>query len=137
MPCNDVTEVLRLEIGRGDRLKNYSFQKKTCGGAVGAESLLLSRIEGRTVAEFLESHADTFIDFDEPAGEVERYLELKHFFAVRAALEVVTGSAPGGVGSACTIAEIGFDGDTMIIEAEILVAIVAEKIKSCGHCGGG
>jgi len=138
MPCDNVTELMRIVIGRDERLKSYRFLKKTCGGAVGTESLLLDQFKGRTADQLLALRADIFASGSGQTTDIEEFLNLKHFFAIKAVLEAFTGNGvEGGADSACTIAGISHDGDNTIIDAEIAVGIVTEMIKSCGHCGGG
>jgi hypothetical protein len=137
MPCDNVTELMRVVIDHDDRLKSYRLLKRTCGGAVGAESLLLERFQGRAVPELLALRADTFCSDNIVESDVEEFLSLKHFFALKSVLEAFTGSQPAGRDSACTVSGISYDSDGATIDAEIAVGIVTEMIQSCGHCGGG
>ena len=138
MPCDNVTELMRIVLGPGERLKSYRFLKRTCGGAVGAESLLLERFRGRTAEEILALRGDTFPESSGATSDIEEFLNLKHFFALRAVLEAFAGLVEaGGPDAACTIAGVNYDGDDLIIDAEITLGIVTEMIRSCGHCGGG
>jgi hypothetical protein len=131
MPCNDVTELVRLEIGSDDKLKSYWLHKKGCGAAIGNESLLLPQLAGYTINELLVLQIDNICFGNQT--EIEQYVSRKHFFAIKAVLETITGKEPGGVEAGCAIAEISYDGDNMIVEAEISVGLVTEMIKSCGQ----
>jgi hypothetical protein len=134
MPCDDVTEFVRLEIGSDDKLKSYRLLKKGCGIAIGDESLLLPQLAGYTIKELSAFQIDNIRHGNQT--EIEQYTSRKHFSAIKAVLDTITGKEPGGVGAGCTIAEISYDGDNMIVEAEISIGIVTEKIKSCGRCDG-
>ncbi len=137
MPCDNVTELMRVVLDREDRLIHYRLLKKTCGGAVGAESLLLERLRGQAVGALLTLHVDVFCREIAAASDVEEFLNLKHFFALRSVLEAFSGKAPAGREAACAISGIGYDDAGATIDAEIAVGVVTELIQSCGHCGGG
>jgi hypothetical protein len=128
---------MRVVLDQDDRLKSYRLLKRTCGGAVGAESFLLEKLQGRAVPELLALHADTFCRENIVSTDIEEFLSLKHFFALKAVLEAFSGYSPAGVDSACTLSGIRYDIDGATIDAEIAVAVVTELISSCGHCGGG
>ena len=138
MPCDNITELMRIVFDEDERLKSYRFLKKTCGGAVGAESLLEDSLRGRSIAELLGLHVDSFCRDNVVTSEIEEFLSLKHFFALRSVLEALSGRAEGGgPGAACTIAEIAYDDGGLVVDAEIAVSIVTGMIKACGHCSGG
>lgn len=136
MPCDNVTELMRVVIDHDDRLQSYRLLKRTCGGAVGAESLLLDRIRGRKVTELLALHADDLCRIS-ASPDIEEFLNLKHFFALKSILEAFTGRQSAGLHDACTVAGISYDAAGATIDAEIAVDIVTDLIRSCGHCGGG
>lgn len=136
MPCSDVTEMVQVVIDSDDRLKSYSYSKKTCGRGVGVATLLHDVLVGRSVSELLSLDADAFLEDHPVEDELEEFLGLKHFFAVQGALEVLTGRTSGGLNDVCAAAEILYDEGSIIIGARILVDLVTEKIKSCGNCKG-
>jgi hypothetical protein len=89
------------------------------------------------MAEISALHADTFCHDLAPTSDVEEFLNLKHFFGLRSVIEVLSGQAEGGgPNAACNIAEISYDNDGLVIDAEISVSIVAGMIKACNHCSG-
>jgi hypothetical protein len=128
---------MRVVLDSDDRLQNYRLLKMTCGGAVGAESLLLDRLKGRGIGELLSLHADTFCHESTAETDIEEFLGLKHFFALKSVLEAFAGYQPAGREAACTLSGISFDNDGATIDAEIAVGVVTDLIRSCGHCGGG
>lgn len=136
MPCSDVTEMVQVVIDRDDRLKSYTYSKKTCGRGVGAATLLMEPFAGMSVDDLLALDAETFLARHPVENELEEFLRLKHFFAVQSALEVLTGHEPGGPEDICAAAEIAYDNGDIVIEARILVDLVTEKIASCGNCKG-
>ncbi len=136
MPCSDVTETMQVTIDADDRLKTYWLAKRSCGQGVGAGSLLQDQLAGRSVDTLLNTDAEAYLNEFPIDDELEEFLSLKHFFAIQAALEVLTGKTAGGKDDACAAAEIAYeDGDT-IIDALISIDVVTEKIKGCGNCKG-
>lgn len=135
MPCSDVTEVIRVVLDDQDCLEEYVFAKRSCGQGVGAESLLIDQLRGRSLDELLVITADAFLaEFPIP-DSVEEFLSLKHLFAIQSALEVLTGKEPGRKGDAFAAGEIGFDEGKTVVYGRIVIDIVTEKIKACGGCG--
>lgn len=136
MPCTDVTEVIEVVVDGEDRLKEYTLIKRSCGQGVGHEALLLDWLKNHTVDELLAYDNEVFLAEHPMDEEIEEFLTLKHLFAVQAALEVLTGKAPGGPRDACAAATIHQDGDDTVISGRIAVDILTDKIKSCGGCKG-
>ncbi|MEK7794431.1 MAG: hypothetical protein AAB353_07870 [Candidatus Hydrogenedentota bacterium] len=135
MPCSDVTEIIEVVLDSDDRLREYRFAKRTCGQGVGAESLLIDQLRGRSLAELLTFTADQFLaEFSIP-DETEEFLSLKHLFAIQSALEVLTGKEPGRRDDPFAAGEIEFGEGETRISGRIIVDIVTERIKACGGCG--
>ncbi len=136
MPCSDVTELIRIELDDADRLVRYRFIKRTCGQGVGADTLILSAIEGRTAQDIIAIDPGDFLEEHPVEEEIEEFLTLKHLIAVQGALEVLLGIAHGGPGEMCAAAEIGYEDGLTTLDARISVDLVTEKIQSCGNCKG-
>lgn len=136
MPCNNVVELIQINLDDQERLRDYQFVKKSCGQGVGNNSLLIDVFRGLNVEELLELDPETFLGVDPTADSILEFLRLKHLFAVKATLEVYTGMAPGAKGHACAVADVAYDGDETVINAEIDVDIITEQIKSCPGCKG-
>lgn len=136
MPCNDITEIIRVVLDEHDRLRHYAFTKRTCGQGVGVTSLLLDELSGQSVDDILAIEPAAFIAKHPSEEELEEFLTLKHLIAVQEALEVLTGREPGGPADICAAAEIVYDAGECVIEAELKVDLVTDKIKSCGGCVG-
>ncbi len=131
MPCDDITEQIRIVLDRNERLKSYRLFKKTCGDAIGGESRLLDRLKGLSIDDLL--HLDMFTLHQPHADDdrIEKFLSLKHIFAVRATLVSFTGRGSAGIGDTCTIAGIDYDGDDTIIDAEINIGLITDQIEAC------
>jgi len=136
VPCNDITELIRVVIDAEDRLTHYRFVKRTCGQGVGADALLEPILCGRTVDDILAITPERFLATYPVDRSIEEFLNLKHLIAVQSALEVLTGHAAGGPGDLCAAADIAYDAGATTLDARILVDAVTDKIKSCGGCKG-
>ncbi len=136
MPCSNVTELLRVTLDSDERVEHYRLIKDTCGAGVGDQSLLLDFVCGKTAAELLDLDADAYCAQNAITDEVELFLRLKHLFALQSALGAYAGKAAARAGDACAICEIMYDQGHVIIDAEISIDIVTDKIKACGRCAG-
>jgi len=137
MPCEDITEVLHISLDHDDRMASYRLVKRTCGRAVGEESLLLDWTKGVAAAELLDADIDAMFDHFLPDEEGEEFLLLKHLFALQQAVAAYLGLEESGPGAACAVASIAFGPDGAEIETQLRIDVLAEKIKGCGRCGTG
>ena len=142
MPCDDVTEVLRVLLDPQDRVQGYSLIKQTCGRAVGERSLIHAWAADRTAADILAADLDVFLAAhapadDSPEAEAEELLALKHLFALQAGLAVVIGEASGAAGETCAIESMVYGPEGCEFIGQVRVDILADKIKACGRCGSG
>ena len=136
MPCSDVTETIQVTLDEQDQLKDYFLAKRTCGQGVGAGSLLMEWLCGKSVEEILAYSAEQFLTDHPIDDELEEFLSLKHLFALQGVLEVLTGKQPGRREDTCAAAEISCENGDLVITGVIKVDLVTEKIKSCGNCRG-
>jgi hypothetical protein len=136
MPCDNVTEIIRLVIDKDDRLVSYKLAKKSCGGVLGQESMLIDMLKGKTTKDIMAIDPTAFRSLYHAQSDVEQFIAFKHFFAINAVLETLTGKQLGGADSPCAVAEISYGNGNLIAEAEIAVDIVTEKIQACGICAG-
>jgi hypothetical protein len=135
MPCDNVTETIQAVFNSSDRLISYRLWKQECGESVGDPSLLLPRLKGKTLASILSITPESIVDINPPLSAMERFISLKHLFAIKSVLESLTGMRPGGPKAACAIAEINYDNGNLIVDADISVSLVTDQIKACGLCG--
>ena len=136
MPCNNIIEQIRINLDDRDRLTEYRFIKQTCGQGVGARSLLTEFLLGLSVDELLAIDSERLLAICQPEEEISRFLHLKHLFAIQGVLEVYTGRSNGASKSLCAVAEIGDDQGQVVIDADIDVGLVTDKIKACDGCTG-
>jgi hypothetical protein len=134
MPCNDVTEVLRLTLDREDRVISYSLSKLSCGGAVPGRSLIRKWVKHQSVADILQLDPKQIVDDIRVENPIEEYLHLKHLFAIQMALTTFLGGQAGRPNDACVINTVsnGPDGTELLVELK--VNVLTDKIKACGLC---
>lgn len=131
MPCRDVTETIHVVLDGEDRLVRYSLTKHHCGCGVGERALLEGQFAGWPLEAILGLEAGEFLAGQHFADEAGEFLALKHFFALRMALEALTGRVPGGVGEQCMVASVSHDGEHLHIEVDIPIPLAVEKIRAC------
>ncbi len=136
MPCNNLVEQIRVTLDDRDCLTGYRFIKQTCGHDIGERSLLTEFLLGLSVDELLAIDSERLLAVCRPGDDISRFLHLKHLFAIQAVLEVYTGRSNGASKSLCAIAEIGDDRGEVVIDADIDVGLVADKIRACAGCTG-
>ena len=137
MPCGDITERTKIRIDKESRLISYNYNKKTCGGAVGPESMIIDGLKGKRAEEIINLSEIDFFKFDNFENKIDEFLNLKHFFAVKSALKVFLGVTSGRIGDTCTIAGVEYSDDETIIDADINIELITDQIKACAHCGPG
>ncbi len=137
MPCDNISESIRIALDSDDRLKSYRLYKNSCGAELGDESILHGQLLGHTITEILNFDIDQFRRNIARLNEIDRFLASKHFFAVRLALEALIGKQDGGPNVDCRINEINYDEEGLKFEADIELAAVTGKIRECGQCGRG
>ena len=135
MPCTNVTELIRATLDAEERLVSYRFIKRTCGSGIGGEDLLIGAFRDRPIADIINLDVESFRDSYPAGDELREFLLLKHFFALKGVLQVYAGDEAGGIGDFCTISNIGHENGEVIVDAEIAIDAVTEKIQACGHCG--
>jgi len=136
MPCNDVTEILQLNLNANDQFADYRLLKKSCGRAVGEVSLLKEWVTNQSVEQFIKYSSDAFLDEFKIEDETEEFLYLKHFFALKCGVGVLVGELCGGPNDSCKVESLAFDDQGTELQLHISIDAMTEKIKSCGRCQG-
>ena len=134
MPCNDLTEVLRLTLDRNDRVVGYSLSKLSCGGSVAGRSLIRKWVKHRTVSEIMRLSPEQIIDDIRVEDPLEEYLHLKHLFAIQMALMTFLGKQAGRPSDACVINTVSTSPDGTELLVELKVDLLTSRIKACGLC---
>lgn len=135
MPCLEIGEKLQVVLDRNEQLISYCLSKISCGKAVGVEPFLLDRLKGRTATELMAMTPDDFRRGLPVRTEIEQFIGLKHFIALKSALEALTGRQAAGADATCAVEKIIYDGDRLVVTANIAIDLIAEKIDACGGCG--
>lgn len=135
MPCKDITDHLRIRLDSDDRITRYALRKLSCGGAVGNQSLIIDWLEHKTPEEVLSADPATVLSSHTITDEIDEYLHLKHFLAVKAGLTILIGKESGGVDDYCQIEAILHSPKGTEILAHISVEGMTAEIQACGNCG--
>ncbi len=133
VPCNDITEVLRLELDAEDRLLGYSLTKRTCGAPIGDDALLLPLVRRASLEELTGMSFERVTESADIA-EGEEFLFAKHWVALQEAAAVLLGRAEASPAAPCTTVCLSADGDRLGFEALIRVEALTERIQACGNC---
>ena len=137
MPCDDITEILTMDFDAQDRLTGYKLTKRSCGRAVGQESLLLEWAEDSPAEALAAFDVECFLDAFPTEDETEEFLFLKHFFALKSGVAVYLGYESGGANDPCAMGSVAYGPEGTEVVVELKIDVLAEKIKSCGRCGKG
>ena len=132
MPCNDITDHLELTIDANDTVVDYTLNKRTCGGMVGEDNMLGPWLFKRTVTQVMETTLTDFLAGLRTRNDLREYLALKHFLAVRTALEMYAGRQQDHG----TIESVEYGPEGVRIVAHLDVAGLTEEIQVCMSCCG-
>jgi len=136
MPCNDITDSLKILVSDDDRVVKYALHKKTCQGEVGRKSLISKWLKNKNVSEIISCSIDEFAKDNPLKSTTWEYLYLKHFLAVQAGLSALVGLKSGGALDYIKIASVEQTPEGILLEADISVSGLTEEIKACGRCEG-
>jgi len=132
MPCGDITDILTVKLDPEDRVIDYSLTKRTCGGKVGKVRLIKKWLIGKNAKLVTTTdHVDFQRDI-KVRSDLNEYIHLKHFLAVKKGLSVMLGLDSGGPDDRCTVENIVYGPEGTEMMAHINVDGVVDDIKSCG-----
>jgi len=134
VPCDDISELMSLELDANDMVSSYSLRKRTCGAEIGNASLLADLVVNRSIDGVLALTGDDIVEHYGPLGEAE-FLYFKHLVALQQTAKVYAGDASGGAQSSCAIDEICHSHKDTLIIAVIRIDLMTEQIRACGNCG--
>jgi hypothetical protein len=136
MPCSDVTELLKISLDPEDRITSYSLNKRTCGGTMGRDELILKMIRGQTATEIVQKPADEFYSGITFSSDLREMVYLKHYFAVQSGLAEFLGRELSESHSECTVESVVYGPDGVELTVLVHVDMLTDKIKACGGCSG-
>jgi hypothetical protein len=134
MPCNDVSENLKLVLDHDDRVTFYALSKDSCSGAVGKPSLLKKWIKGRPVDEILEATSETIHAFYPTKSETWQFLYAKHLFVLQHALLALNGTEKARPDDYCAIHSVIYSENGVEMYARMNLSLMTEEIQGCGNC---
>ncbi|OGQ22814.1 MAG: hypothetical protein A3I05_08130 [Deltaproteobacteria bacterium RIFCSPLOWO2_02_FULL_44_10] len=135
MPCNDVTDSLKLTLDEHDHILSYELSKRTCGAEVGELSLISDWIKEKKISEILSTPAEHFLEeYLPPKDDIEEFLFLKHFFSIQNGLRSLLGDVSATNQDVCTVDGVEQDGNLTHLMASLKVDLITKEIKSCAGC---
>ena len=135
MPCNDITDSLKILVDQNDKFIRYTLTKKTCGGDVGRRAMLTKWLKNKPINEVLELTPQELFDEFPTNSKTWEYLYLKHFIAIKSGLAIIVGENSGGVKDFCTVDSIEYTPDGITLLAELSAGGMNDEIKACAGCG--
>lgn len=135
MPCNDITEILKIKLDGDNRIVSYSLTKNTCGGGVGIGSAIEGWLKNRPAEEVLESSLNSFLEAHPIDSDQPEFFMRKNFEAVHNGLAVMLGYRSGTADDSCAVDTISYGPDGTELIARIRVSLETRNINSCGSCG--
>lgn len=136
MPCNDITDKLKILLDHNDRVIKYALRKKTCGGEVGRKALIGKWLKNRPAEDVLDSSVEKILKAHPTKSDIQEYLIIKHFLAVQSGLAIMLGKRSGGLKDYCTVDSIEHGPEGILLNAEIDVEGMTDEIRACGNCCG-
>lgn len=138
MPCNDITDSLRIRITLDERLDKYRLDKLSCGGAVGQGALILPRLKGRPVSDIIATDVADFLQQNPAEDDIEEFLFIKHFLALKQGLSVMMGVQSGSKADWCVVDSVEHSPEGIVLRARLKVEGMTDEIKACsGGCQTG
>ena len=134
MPCNDITDSLKILIDHDSRFIKYALRKKTCGGEIGRKALIGKWLKNKSADDILNTSVATVLKDHPTRSDVREYMIIKHFLAVQSGLAILLGKSAGGVKDYCRIESIEYGPEGVLLKAEIEVKGMTDEIKACGNC---
>jgi hypothetical protein len=135
MPCNDVTEILRLQLDHQDRVTGYSLTKRTCGGIMGKESLLMKWCGSLPATQVRDTTVDQFVAKFPTEDAVIEFVRLKHLLALQKGIAVLVGETSARPDDSIVLESVEYSAEGVELVAHIKVDMVTDEIRACGRCG--
>lgn len=136
MPCQDVSEIVTIELDSRDRLRSFSLNKATCSVSVGASDVQAEQFLGQSAADLLQLSPDQAIadlSFDDLVSE---FLFWKQLITLQAGLASLTGQPSPVQEKICQIDNITYGPEGTSLTGVVQLDILTEEIKACGRCAG-
>ena len=134
MPCKDITDWLRIKVDANDNFEKYIMKKLTCGATVGQRPLIIKWLKGKPAVEIVELTTDQLLDAHPTRNDIDEFLHLKHFLAVRRGLAIMLGHETGTTDDWCTVESIEHSEQGTELVAHLTVDGMTDEIKACGRC---
>ena len=133
MPCDNITEIIKLKLDHNNHFVDYSLTKQSCDKVIGESSLINKLLKGRTVEQILEANPGSIMPGNVSVSTDSHYLYIKHLQAIQSVLAIWLGQRDGQTGERCVIDAINHDEEGIELTAIIYLNLQTENIISCGH----
>ena len=131
MPCDNVTEIIKLKLDHNNRFVDYSLTKQSCDRVIGESVLINQQLKGRAIEQILEATPETILTGNISSSSDSYYLYIKHFQAIQSVLAIWLGQRDGQTGERCSIDVINHDEEGIELTAIIKLNLQTENIISC------
>lgn len=133
MPCNDITEIVKLTLDSSDRITDYSLHKEMCGGSVAGRGLIRDLVKQVSVDNVLALSPAEAIDGYE-RDETLTYLRLKHLFTIQSLLREYTGVARPQDSNLIEMLSVEQSEAGIALVARVALDALTDRIRACGLC---
>jgi len=131
MPCDNITEIVRIKLDHNNRFIDYSLTKQSCDRAIGESSLLNNILKGHAVEQILDITPESILPGNVSTSTDSRFLYIKHLQAIQSVLAIWLGQRDGQTGEPCVIDTINHDEEGIELTAIIKLNFQTENILSC------
>ncbi len=137
MPCGDISETIRLELDGNDKLLDYTFSKRACGGNIGQKSMLLDQLKGFSARQIIDLEQSKLLDMLNPENSTEGFLAIKHLTIMQTCFLMLYGEMSNKTRNPVRIYSINHTPNGIELEADVKLNLDVKKIDPCNNCGCG
>ncbi len=137
MPCSDITETIIIKLDKDNKLTDYSFLKRACGGNIGQKSFLLKHLIGYSPEDIINLRQSDLIRSLNPADSTESFLAMKHISVIQFCFQMYYGDKENNPKNAIKFYSINYDENGIELEADVKLELDVKKIDPCNNCGCG
>ncbi len=133
MPCDNITEIIKLKLDHNNHFIEYSLTKQSCDRPIGESSLITDKLKGHTVEQILDATFESILKGYLSSSPESRYLYTKHLQTIQSVLAIWLGQRDGQTGGRYVIDAINYDDVGIELIAIIKLNLPTENIISCGE----
>ena len=137
MPCGDITETITIKLDANDKLVDYTFLKRACGGNIGQKSLVLEQLKGSSIEEITALSQTALVDMIQPTDMAEQFLIQKHLSVIQFCFDMLYGKKELHPKNMIKFYSIDYGPEGLRLEADVKLELDVKKIEPCHNCGCG